>query len=214
MRKLLFLVLIAIVLIAGCTQQPTGQDQESEVSYEELCIKSGGTVITGLCCKSVDEFPDTCLIGACGCSPENSYEVKICDCGEYKCWDSDRAECITPPTTEPEIIIGPTSSGFADLIVVAPWNFYSNGTLEFKVANNVGEEIVVRKVYINDVLKSFTNLPQTLIIGAQSELITVTGGPTGTTGNSYSIQVTIEYYSTSAPLIVLTSTGILNGTYS
>lgn len=208
------ILILSIVLIVGCVQQPTDQEQEPEVSYEELCVNSGGTVTTSSCCLSTNDFPDTCLIGPCGCSPENSHEVKICDCGEGKCWDSDRTECITIPTTEPEIIIGPPSTGFESLGVVAPWDFHSDGTLEFKVANNVGKDVVVRKVYINDDLKSSTNLPQTLIIGAQSEVITVTGGPTGTTGNSYSIDILVEYYLTSAPLIRFNSTGTLSGTYS
>ncbi|MBU3896755.1 MAG: hypothetical protein KJ697_02365 [Nanoarchaeota archaeon] len=46
------------------------------------CIESGGIVTISLCCKSSSDFPRMDLIGACGCSPENSHEVKICDCGE------------------------------------------------------------------------------------------------------------------------------------
>jgi hypothetical protein len=60
---------------------------------EELCSASGGTVTTSLCCKSVSNFPNTCLIGACGCSPDNSYDVQICDCGNSKCWNGN--ECVT-----------------------------------------------------------------------------------------------------------------------
>ncbi len=58
---------------------------------EKSCINSGGTVSTSLCCKEVSDFPNLCLIGACGCSPENSHEIKICDCGEGKCFDGN--EC-------------------------------------------------------------------------------------------------------------------------
>jgi hypothetical protein len=32
------------------------------------------------------------LIGACGCSTDNSKEVKVCDCGEGKCWNG--YECV------------------------------------------------------------------------------------------------------------------------
>lgn len=53
----------------------------------ELCKESGGTIKTQLCCGSVSDFPNTCLIGACGCSSSNSKEVKVCDCGEGKCFD-------------------------------------------------------------------------------------------------------------------------------
>lgn len=57
---------------------------------EKSCLNSGGKISTSLCCKSVADFPNLCLIGACGCSPENSHEVKICDCGEDKCFDGEK----------------------------------------------------------------------------------------------------------------------------
>lgn len=53
---------------------------------EGLCKAAGGTVTTQLCCLSSSDFPNTCLIGACGCSPTDSHAVKVCDCGENKCW--------------------------------------------------------------------------------------------------------------------------------
>ena len=56
---------------------------------EQSCIDSGGTVRMSLCCMSTDDFPNMCLIGACGCSPENSHEVKVCDCPEGKCFDGN-----------------------------------------------------------------------------------------------------------------------------
>lgn len=65
-------------------------DLHKEVS---ACIDSGGTVKTGLCCKSVGDFPNTCSFGACGCSPGSSHEVKICDCGDGKCFDGSK--CVS-----------------------------------------------------------------------------------------------------------------------
>ncbi|GAI55743.1 unnamed protein product, partial [marine sediment metagenome] len=56
---------------------------------EQACIDSGGTISTSLCCKATGDFPNLCLIGPCGCSPENSHEVKVCDCGEKKCFDGN-----------------------------------------------------------------------------------------------------------------------------
>jgi hypothetical protein len=53
------------------------------------CIASGGTVVTKSCCKSVSDFPNTCLIGACGCSPDNSKEIRVCDCGPGRCFDGN-----------------------------------------------------------------------------------------------------------------------------
>jgi hypothetical protein len=57
------------------------------------CTSSGGTVEKGMCCKSAEDFPNLCLIGACGCGPADSHEVSICNCGEGKCWDGE--ECVS-----------------------------------------------------------------------------------------------------------------------
>jgi hypothetical protein len=60
---------------------------------ERVCLNSGGTIKTGFCCESVHDFPNTCSIGACGCSPASSHEVKICDCGPGKCFDGSK--CVS-----------------------------------------------------------------------------------------------------------------------
>jgi hypothetical protein len=51
------------------------------------CTASGGAVTTSLCCAGSGDFPNTCLIGACGCAPSSSHEVKVCNCPTGKCWD-------------------------------------------------------------------------------------------------------------------------------
>jgi hypothetical protein len=56
---------------------------------ESACINSGGTVSTAQCCLSAEDFPNSCLIGACGCSLENSHEVKVCDCPNG-CFDGEK----------------------------------------------------------------------------------------------------------------------------
>ena len=77
---MLICLLISVALVCGCVSTaPTGP--------EKACVDSGGNVTTSMCCGSVGDFPNTCLIGACGCSPENSHEVKTCDCGPDKCFD-------------------------------------------------------------------------------------------------------------------------------
>jgi len=63
----------------------TGRTKE-----EQKCLNSGGEVSTSLCCESVSDFPNLCLIGACGCSPTDSHEVKICDCGADKCFNGTK----------------------------------------------------------------------------------------------------------------------------
>jgi len=59
---------------------------------ERSCVNSGGTVSKSLCCKATGDFPNTCLIGACGCPPEYSHEVKTCDCRADKCFNGRK--CI------------------------------------------------------------------------------------------------------------------------
>ncbi len=54
-----------------------------------MCIDSGGTVSTSMCCGSVGDFPNMCLIGACGCAHDFSHEVKTCDCGLDRCFDGN-----------------------------------------------------------------------------------------------------------------------------
>ena len=61
-------------------------------AIEEACVSSGGIVETVLCCNSAKDFPNSCLIGACGCSPANSHQVNICNCGEGKCFNG--SSCI------------------------------------------------------------------------------------------------------------------------
>ena len=83
MKKLALIGLVlTVILVSGCARGVTE-------SPEQACIDSGGTVRAGMCCKSVGDFPDICAVGACACAPDNSHEVKICDCGEAKCFDGN-----------------------------------------------------------------------------------------------------------------------------
>jgi hypothetical protein len=68
-------------------------ETEKTPTKEEACVNSGGTVENSLCCESASDFPNLCLIGACGCSPENSRQIKTCDCGPEKCFNG--TECVT-----------------------------------------------------------------------------------------------------------------------
>jgi hypothetical protein len=54
---------------------------------EQACSLAGGTITASLCCASAADFPNSCLIGACGCAPANSHQIKTCDCGQGKCFD-------------------------------------------------------------------------------------------------------------------------------
>lgn len=61
---------------------------------EKACINSGGTILTSQCCKNAVDFPNLCLIGACGCASDNSHQIKTCDCGEDKCFDGEKCVVI------------------------------------------------------------------------------------------------------------------------
>ena len=81
MRKIIVLVMIVIVVVAGLGfwfYQTKG---------EQTCVYSGGSIKTSLCCNLTSDFPNSCSIGACGCSPAYSHEVKVCDCGPGKCFN-------------------------------------------------------------------------------------------------------------------------------
>lgn len=56
---------------------------------EQACLDSDGTVEVASCCLATNDFPNLCLVGACGCSTEDSHQVKICNCGEGKCFDGE-----------------------------------------------------------------------------------------------------------------------------
>lgn len=98
MKKRIIVLVIAILLTAfynlGCDPNQAVSDDDPE-SIEALCIEEGGAVETRLCCKATGDFPNTCLIGACGCSPDYSHEVKVCVCGEGECWDE--TGCVEEP---------------------------------------------------------------------------------------------------------------------
>jgi hypothetical protein len=57
------------------------------VCYDEYssCLSSGGTVATRICCASASNFPNTCVVGACGC--HGGKETMVCNCPEGMCFD-------------------------------------------------------------------------------------------------------------------------------
>jgi len=80
-------------LIPGIGPKPPTPTPTELTEKEQACVNSGGQVSTSLCCKATGDFPNLCLIGPCGCSPENSHRVKICDCGPDKCFNG--SECVS-----------------------------------------------------------------------------------------------------------------------
>ncbi|MFA6383510.1 MAG: hypothetical protein WCX17_03740 [Parcubacteria group bacterium] len=79
-------------------------DIETPSSQERACLDSGGTVTAASCCQSTQDFPDNCAIGACGCAPEYSQEVKFCGCGKDKCFNGKK--CTAREEAEKSSVAG------------------------------------------------------------------------------------------------------------
>jgi hypothetical protein len=96
-------IMICIVMVSGCTNQPA-----NNTPLEQSCLASGGEVSTQMCCGASTEFPNTCLIGACSCSPENSKKVSYCNCGVGKCFNG--TICVG------NIDLGPAITSFEECV--------------------------------------------------------------------------------------------------
>jgi hypothetical protein len=90
-----------------------------------------------MCCLSTDDFPNLCGVGPCGCSPENSHEVVICDCGEGMCFNGkscvEREGEEEEPEEEDETCTSPTgeSMPLSEARAIAEESdCVENGTLE------------------------------------------------------------------------------------
>jgi len=74
-------------------EKDAGTTSQEKTDTKQACLMSGGRIAASLCCKSANDFPNSCLIGSCGCSPDDSKATMICECGEGKCFDG--TECVT-----------------------------------------------------------------------------------------------------------------------
>ena len=128
---------------------------------------------------------------------------------DYEVCKVTRLKAQCPPQ-----LLGPVVRGFGQITMLYPWDLSSYGILNLRVKNEAGQDVVIRMIYINDAATIPANLPMPVLNGAESQNITVTGGPEGYAGSSYSIRLAIEYYLTSNSSAYFNSTGILSGTYS
>jgi hypothetical protein len=69
---------------AYAAPQPTIEDPKLG------CESSKGIVRQGPCCPGASDFPNTCLVGTCTCSPRTLKTVWVCDCPEDQCFDGKR----------------------------------------------------------------------------------------------------------------------------
>ncbi len=83
---------------AAATASPTPEASATPTmpALAQACLDAGGSLSTSLCCASAGDFPDTCAIGACGCSPQSSAETTVCQCPAGQCFDGGR--CVPAAT--------------------------------------------------------------------------------------------------------------------
>jgi len=98
-NKKIIIAVIAIILAGiGYLYYQSNTISEKEAERDQVCIDSGGIVVTGWCWRSGKSFPNTCLIGTCDCPPGflnhllYGRKVKFCNCGPEKCFDGEK--CI------------------------------------------------------------------------------------------------------------------------
>jgi hypothetical protein len=62
---------------------------DAGANLAELCSTTGGTISSQSCCASdsISDFPDSCAVGACSCSPTSSKMVNTCACKAGTCFD-------------------------------------------------------------------------------------------------------------------------------
>lgn len=66
---------------------------------QQGCVDSGGSVASRSCCRGAGDFPDTCSIGICGCSPEESEAVLVCECPPGRCFNGNACAPVAVPVT-------------------------------------------------------------------------------------------------------------------
>jgi len=115
----------------------------------------------------------------------------------------------------PSGFIGPTARGFGSVFVVSPWDVKTNGDMILRVENRVGEDIIINKVYINDIETTSTNLPMDVLKGLKSDIINLNSGSLDVNGETYSLAISIEYcLKNQGCSQSFNSIGTLTGTYS
>jgi hypothetical protein len=99
-KNSILILFIGIILIAAAyfsyhwffAAMPT-----EENPLKAACLASGGTISSSICCDTASDFPNSCAIGACGCSPENSREIQTCACPAGQCFDGSKCSAETLP---------------------------------------------------------------------------------------------------------------------
>jgi hypothetical protein len=85
---------------ATATLLPTATAVPTANPLAAVCQDTGGSVESASCCAGAPDFPDTCVIGPCSCSPSFSRQVQLCRCSDGQCWNGSHcADRATPTVT-------------------------------------------------------------------------------------------------------------------
>jgi hypothetical protein len=86
---------VLFMAVLGCGSSSTSNDAGAagDASAQQLCTATGGTVGMSSCCMTASDFPDSCAVGACGCSPDNSKMDSVCTCPANQCFSPGRG-CV------------------------------------------------------------------------------------------------------------------------
>ena len=89
---LVCVVALGAAACGGSTNAPVDAStsdmaQRADGGAGDTCIASGGQVVERMCCATEHPFPQTCTVGACGCSPMNSAPIATCQCPSGTCFD-------------------------------------------------------------------------------------------------------------------------------
>ncbi len=121
----------------------------------------------------------------------------------------------------PSGFLGPSSSGFAQVAVVSPWDLNAAGELKVILENRVGSEINVTRVYADTTSSIGSSQPISagagisIPAGGRSNFISsVFAGLAANSGTTYRIYVSVEYSLKTNPGTLFNSTGTLSGTRS
>jgi hypothetical protein len=72
-----------------------GIDDGNDSINAQACTTTGGQIQNNLCCTGASNFPDSCGVGACSCSPANLKVVDSCVCPSGACF-LQSAGCVGP----------------------------------------------------------------------------------------------------------------------
>jgi hypothetical protein len=61
----------------------------------QRCLQTGGVPSASLCCSGTGDFPDTCAVGVCTCSPASSDTIDTCVCPGGGCYQPTSG-CVGP----------------------------------------------------------------------------------------------------------------------